>query len=210
MRSKEAIRFIINKLREELPGYLEYHSVEHTLEVIENAEAIATHEGVTGRDLALVRTAAAFHDSGMLKNYTDHEAHSCRVARLYLPRFDFTKEDIKQIESLIMSTKVSHSPKSLLQKILCDADLSYLGCPNYHFTAGKLQNELQHAGYDLSGERWLKFQISFLRNHKYYTNFALTHLQEQKEEVLAHLEKKLHVSKLGKVSSLSPRVKNLK
>lgn len=191
MKSEEAINFIISKMREELPDYLVYHSLDHTLEVIENARTIATYHNIKGEDLDLLLTAAAFHDSGLLHTYEDHESVSCNLAREHLPQFEFTDKEIQRTCLMISATRLPQSPENELSQILCDADLSYLGGPNYDYISNKLLLELENVGYDLSGDRWLKLQINFLKNHHYWTEYSLKFLREGKEKVLAKLEHQL-------------------
>lgn len=191
MKPQKAIDFITAKMKADLPPYLVYHSLDHTLEVIENAEAIADHEGITGKDRELVRTAAAYHDSGLLEIYENHEEVSARLARETLPNFDFAEDDIKTINGMIAATKLPQSPHNILEEIICDADLSYLGGPHYDRISHKLLKELEQVGYDLSGDRWLKLQINFLKNHRYWTRFSKEYLKEGKEEVLERLEQQL-------------------
>ena len=68
MQFNEARKFILKKLKKELPRHLSYHSVEHITDVYKSAKAIAKHEKVKGEDLKLLLTAALFHDSGFLQD----------------------------------------------------------------------------------------------------------------------------------------------
>jgi uncharacterized protein len=86
-----------------------------------------------------------------------------------------------------MATKIPQSPDNLLEKILCDADLDYLGGNNYGEISESLRDELGLNGIQLSAEEWLNIQIAFLEKHHYWTDFALSVLKPQKQVVLDRL-----------------------
>ena len=66
-------QLILNKLKNELPVNLYYHSIDHTLDVCHCAESIGTEEGVGDADMKLLLVAAIYHDAGYLEQYHDHE-----------------------------------------------------------------------------------------------------------------------------------------
>ncbi len=74
-------KFILNKLEKELDPRLTYHSISHTLDVLESAIRLAELEKLSENDVLLLKTACLFHDSGMLVTYRGHEEASIE----YLP-----------------------------------------------------------------------------------------------------------------------------
>ena len=109
---------ILSRLQKELDPRLGYHNISHTLDVIKQAEIIAKQEGVNDKhDLLLLRTAAAFHDSGFLFVYKGHEEKGCEIASGDLKN-TFSEADIKKICGMIMATKIPQSPNTLLEKII--------------------------------------------------------------------------------------------
>lgn len=170
MDYRAAKHFILTKLSNELSEELAYHGVHHTVDVLKMATEIAEKEGIGGKNLLLVKTAAVFHDSGFVKNKHDgHEAEGCLIARENLPRFDYSPSDIETICGMIMATKIPQSPKNLLEEILCDADLDYLGRDDFYSIGLTLCQELQ-AYHLLQGEQaWNRLQVSFLSAHRFYT-----------------------------------------
>lgn len=170
MDYRAAKAFILNKLRAELSDQLTYHGLHHTLDVLKMASELCDSEGVDGREKVLVKTAALFHDSGFVKNqHAGHEAEGCLLVREHLPQFGYTETDIEQICEMIMATKIPQSPKTLLDRILCDADLDYLGREDFFVIGGTLFEELQQ--YHLIGDEqaWNKLQVSFLGAHRFHT-----------------------------------------
>ena len=172
MEFQQAYSFLIPELERKLPASLTYHSTNHTKDVIQSVQHLAAFECVSEEELQLLLTAALFHDAGYLENSNNHEEASCKIARLYLPRFNYSEEQVDKIEQLIMATKWPHKPLNKLEEILCDADLYYLGTNQYFQTADNLYRELQETGVIMGRKEWQKKQIDFLETHTYYTNTA--------------------------------------
>ena len=94
---------------------------------------------------------------------------------------------------MIFVTEIPHQPKNKLEEIICDADLDYLGRDDFHEIADKLRKELREHGKIKSDRQWDEIQVSFLKQHKYFTKTAIKTRKKGKEknlkEVLARLEK---------------------
>ncbi|MEY3194320.1 MAG: hypothetical protein RIQ78_417 [Bacteroidota bacterium] len=171
MDYRAAKQYILAKLRKELSVQLRYHGVRHTLDVLKMASEIARQEGVKGHALGLVKTAALYHDAGFVKNkHAGHELEGCLMAQAVLPSFGYAPSDVETICGMIMATKIPQSPANLLEKILCDADLDYLGRDDFFTIGNTLFEELQ-AYHLLQGEQaWNRLQVSFLSTHRFHTN----------------------------------------
>jgi uncharacterized membrane-anchored protein YitT (DUF2179 family) len=188
MQFEKARSFLIEKLESGLPSYLHYHNADHTKEVVAAADKIAKAENISERDLAIVKTAALFHDSGFLETYSDHEEISCDMARKWLPQFGYTTDEIEEICLLILSTKIPQVPKNKLAEILCDADLYYMGTDKYFLGANKLFKELHEAGFVKDREEWRKEEIKFVESHHYFTKIAQNNLNARLVKTLEQLK----------------------
>jgi uncharacterized membrane-anchored protein YitT (DUF2179 family)/HD superfamily phosphodiesterase len=188
MQFEKAYSFLIEKLDKELPDYLHYHNSNHTKDVIAAAEHLAKSENVYGDELIILKTAALFHDSGFLETYSDHEEISCKMSRAWLPQFDYSKDEIEKICELILVTKMPQNPKNKLEKIVCDADLFYLGTDRFFITADKLYKELHEAGFVKNKDDWRESEIKFLRAQHYFTESAKKELDVRLAESLLQLE----------------------
>lgn len=187
MNERLAIAHVIEELSTELSASLHYHSLEHTKEVMRSAEEIGLSEHIDEREMNLLLTAAAYHDSGFMFTYSEHEERGCQYAREILPDFNYTNEDIDIICELIMCTKVPQRAETLLGQILCDADLDYLGEDDYETISNSLRKEMWENGIALDDHRWLDVQIDFLKAHNYFTEFSLTKRKAGKDKVLQQL-----------------------
>jgi len=161
--------FIFKKLEKELPDKLAYHGIHHTKAMYISAVEIAEQENKEGNDLNLIRVAALFHDCGFTKTYKDHEEAGCDIAKEALPDFGYSEEEIKAVCGMIMATKVPQTAKTDLEKIICDADLDYLGTDKFEPIGRTLFEELNERGAGLEEHAWNELQIKFLESHKYYT-----------------------------------------
>ena len=187
MQSAAAISFILDKLAHELSNSLTYHNLSHTERVIQHASVIAEEEGIVGHQRDLLLVAAAFHDAGFLEIYKGHEEVSCKIAKTYLPGYEFSAEDIVIICEMIMATKIPQTPKSFLGQILCDSDLYYLGTSDYVAIAEKLFEEFLQQDILNDKVQWQKQQNAFLKDHKYFTQSARKKLGSVQEKNLAVL-----------------------
>jgi uncharacterized protein len=175
---------ILSRLENELDPLLGYHNITHTLDVLEQAEVLAEQEKVIDKnDLVLLKTAAVFHDSGFLFVYKNHEEKSCEIASEYL-RNVFSEEDIKKVCGMIMATKIPQTPNTLLEQIICDADLDYLGRSDFEPISRNLYKEFIVFKIIPEDIIWDHIQIKFFESHHYFTATSISKRNEQK---LKHL-----------------------
>jgi exopolyphosphatase/pppGpp-phosphohydrolase len=169
---------------------LSYHNYKHVKDVYQSAQWLAEQEQVNPADLKILLTAVLFHDAGFMKSRENHEVFSCNMASEMLPDFGYEKEEIQHVCQLIMATRIPHEPKNQLEEIICDADLDYLGRPDFWETGNLLLMELNGQGANLNLKQWNQLQIRFLESHKYFTRTSRQHRQSQKEKYLQELKTK--------------------
>lgn len=175
---------VMRLLREKLPENLYYHTPEHTLDVITSVERIAIGEGCSADQVLLLKVAALFHDAGYTRDKREHEKHGCIIATEVLGNLGVSKEDIDAVCKLIMATKVPQQPHSILEEIICDADLDYLGRNDYFSIAENLHREFIACGKIKDEREWMQLQLEFLEGHKYFTNTCVKTRQPVAEENL--------------------------
>ena len=169
MDSSGARAYILEQLRTRLPIERSYHSLEHTLDVYASAISIAEQEGVDGEGLVILKIAALYHDAGFLTQDTDHEEAGCRIVKEVLPGFGFNERQIELICDMIMSTRIPQSPRNKLARILCDADLDYLGRPDFQRIGATLFKEMRTYGVLSTEREWNQLQVRFIERHTYFT-----------------------------------------
>jgi HD superfamily phosphodiesterase len=190
-----AKKYTLERLRNELNDKLHYHSVEHTLDVLDSVTRLAEMENVNGHDQVLLKTAALFHDLGFVETYDGHEDASIRIATKVLPEYGYSPEDIKVIDGLIRSTEIPQSPQNHLEEIMADADLDYLGRDDLYLIGQRLQYEWQLHGIVSSLREWHEKQLKFLKVHNYFTESAKKLRDKRKQENIKELETLMCVKK---------------
>ncbi|MDX2135806.1 MAG: HD domain-containing protein [Saprospiraceae bacterium] len=191
MNYRAAKQYIVNRLSKELSGQLHYHGLHHTLDVLRMATVLCESEGIFGKDVLLIKTAALFHDAGFVTNvHAGHEAEGCRIVQSVLPDFGYTQADIDQIKGMIMATKIPQTPNNLLEEIICDADLDYLGRADYYTISNSLFEELKAYNILHDERAWSQLQITFLDNHHFHTRTNVAHREPVKKMFLKKLREK--------------------
>ena len=190
-----AKKYTLNRLINELSGKLHYHSVDHTLDVLDAVTRLADMENVNGHDQLLLKTGALFHDLGFIETYNGHEEASIRMAHKILPDYDYSLDDINVIEGLIRSTEIPQNPKTHLEQIMADADLDYVGRDDLFVIGQRLQYEWQLQGIVSSLREWHEKQLQFLKAHKFFTKSAKKLREKRKQENIKELETLMCVKK---------------
>ncbi|GAB3959402.1 hypothetical protein GCM10028805_55450 [Spirosoma harenae] len=189
MQTQLACQFILNALTAHLPHQLTYHNIDHTYDVVKQANRIARAEGIIDDELlALIHTAACYHDAGFLYVYANHEEESCQIATRHLPTFDYSPSQIAQVCQLIRATRLPQAPTTLAEAILCDADLDYLGRDDYASISQLLLTEWLTFGYLPDPSQWLSIQRSFLTKHSYFTRTNQQLREPRKQQTLTNLQ----------------------
>ena len=188
MNLKEAKKYILTRLENELPSKLYYHGIHHTIDVFEATTKLAETENITDHEKIIVQTAALFHDSGFIYQYHENEILATKIVSEALPHFNYNHDVIKFINQLILSTHPTKKPVTLLGEILCDADHDYLGREDVRTIADSLYKELQENTTPFSKKEWNELQIKFLDNHQYYTDSAISLRRENKWAYLRYLK----------------------
>jgi len=163
---------ILDKLERELPDYLFYHNVKHTVDVVTEVELIGWGEGCTDEEILILKTAGLFHDAGHTIAYDNHEYYGTELAREMLPKYNYSPEQIDRICSIIMATKLPPRPTNLLENIICDSDLDYLGRSDFIPVSNTLYEELKAQNKMGSLNDWNKIQVKFISGHQYFTETA--------------------------------------
>jgi len=188
MEFEKLYTFLMTRLEKELPSWLVYHNADHTKKVIASAENLATTENRDKEEILLLKTAALLHDAGFLESPVKHEELSCKLAKKYLPAYGYSDEQTDSICKMIMATRLPQTPVTELGKYLCDADLYYLGTPQYSENAEKLFAEFKKQGIVKTKTEWLVKQADFLSTHTYFTKTAAAELEPGKKAVLQQIK----------------------
>jgi HD superfamily phosphodiesterase len=180
-------RFVVAKLNEGLPEFVSYHGTGHTLAVLAACNAYIKRMKISKEDAHLLRTAALMHDIGIVWDYHHHEDRGIEFIKEILPSWGYTKKDVKIICNMIEATKIPQRPKNLLEQIMCDADLDYLGTKKFYEIGHTLYIEMKNLKIVKNMEEWDRVQVKFLQSHRYHTEFGKSKREPVKQKHLKEL-----------------------
>lgn len=178
----------IDALNTKLSKKLYYHSVHHTMDALKTCELYLKHMNIDPYDAKLLRIGILLHDIGFTVTNIEHEEKGAEIATEIMSELNFSKEDIQIVNGLIRSTKVPQKPKTILEQIICDVDLDYLGRDDFYPISNLLYRELKAYALVSNINDWNNIQVSFLEKHKYHTEFAVNKRQPEKEKRIAELK----------------------
>lgn len=158
-----------------------FHDCNHTTETVEAGREIATGMQVSADELETVLLACWFHDLGLFYYRENHEVKSTEIAEDFLKKHAVNKEKIREVKKCILATRIPQKPATLLEKIVCDADISHLGKDNYFEKNVLLRQEFElNRGKSYSEVEWWALNKDFFQEHRYLTTYALKQYNVQK------------------------------
>ncbi len=154
-----------------------YHGWMHTKSFFDAICYLGRLENVDDDDFEDLKIAALYHDTGYTTERSDnHEYLSAAIAIKELPLFGVDYHRIYHVCMLIISTIPEIRPVGLLEEIMHDADLEYLGRDYYPYVSELLRREK-----NIPCRIWKEEQISFLNEHRFFTTSAQNLFDNQKE-----------------------------
>ncbi|MGZ5286807.1 MAG: Pycsar system effector family protein [Flavisolibacter sp.] len=178
------------------PGFV-FHNLDHTEDVAEACSQIADHMKLEDHDRFVLILAAWFHDTGYKAgSASGHEEESVKIATAFMHEHHVDDETIHRVASCIKATRMPQSPVSLVEKILCDADLFHLATNDFKARNQLLKQEQEIVlEQKISKKDWRKNNMEFLGNHRYFTDYGREILEPRKQENLHGLQKKGDIKK---------------
>lgn len=156
-----------------LPDTCSYHNPAHTAEVAAACLEIGHALGLQAAELEVLQLAAWFHDTGYVDVYDGHEQVSAGFAREYLLAHAYPEPDAARVAGLILATWYPHRPDSLMEEVIRDADLVYVGREHYIRQSDALRLEWKMMlGRVYTDDEWLDSNIEFLQEHSFRTPYA--------------------------------------
>ena len=184
-------------LQHQLSPKLTYHNYDHTKMVVDAATIIGTAENLNEDDLETVLLASWFHDTGHRDAYEGHEEKSRLIAREFLQAEKVPVDKIEKVDACIQVTVPGKTPKTQLEKLLCDADMYHISQKDYEDYANLLRMEWANVKNEKYTDiEWHKQNLEFISRHKFHTKYGQEVLAEGKDKVRDKWQKKM--SKLQK------------
>lgn len=182
-------RYVRNLYADRDASNLLYHNLSHTEHVVKHAEEIAAHYKLTGDELLAVQLSAWFHDVGYVSGPENHEVKSASLAAEFLRSHHVPQSIIDSVQGCILATRMPQKPETLLQKIVCDADLYHLGSEAFADRSKLMRQEAQLlSGKKIKKEKWRSKTLELLVQHQFHTDYCRARLEEQKQRNLLSLQ----------------------
>ena len=189
---EQAKAYCEDLLRNSRCSRLPFHNLEHTEEVFTTVEKIGRYENSPIEVLEPVLLGALFHDIGNAEVFTDHEDVSVRLAIEFLLDHKYPNSRISTVVDCINATRMPQKPITLLQRIICDADLNHLGTSEFRFKNKALRREWSlFLNIDYSDKEWMEMNLKFLGEHHYFTTYGKAFLNPVKIENMMALNTQL-------------------
>ena len=190
---EQAESFVVKLLKDKLSILFTYHNIEHSKDVVNAVKVLCDQEDLSQLDREIVLIAAWFHDTGYTNNCENHELSSVIIATDFLKSKDKSIEYIDSVSILIKATTFDYIPKTILEKIIRDADYSHFANPDYLSVCEQLRKEWENTQNKIYNDcDWAKENYRILLNcHKYYTDFAIANWNPIKEKNIELVRNKI-------------------
>jgi HD superfamily phosphodiesterase len=172
---------------EKFPSGICYHNIDHIYDVVNACRIIGEDCNVTDREMEQLEAAALLHDIGYYAGYENHEEVSAHLAQEFLLKNGWNREEVEIINNCILSTKVPQNPKTLMEEIICDADLFHLATEKFFEKSDLLWKEFSLYDKNLTKEQWKINSRVFVESQKYFTPYGKNHLEPKLKENIKKL-----------------------
>lgn len=197
MKSKSQILglvkdYAIKVLTKNLPDDMTYHSINHTLDVVNSAEEIAEEQHLSEEEKEVILIAAWFHDIGYTEGVESHEKNGARMAQEFLMKHNYPEKRIEEVAGCIMATQMPQKPKNIMEQVICDADMMHLADHNYFAKADLLHEEIEKTKVcKIPESEWLEMNQEFLDKHCFFTEYAKNNYESAVKENLKKVRDRL-------------------
>ncbi len=179
---------ILEKIDVEAGDKLKFHNRKHTVNVYTQVELLARAEKVKEEDILLLRTAGLMHDIGYLSEPENPLQASCDITKSLLQSYKYSEEQIDKICKLIKATSNDYGARNLLEKIIYDANMNYMGRIDFPEISLNIFLELKAFNKVGSFIEWKKGYAEILKTHEFYTETAKLLRDVDKKEQLKKLD----------------------
>ncbi|MGW8315905.1 MAG: adenylate/guanylate cyclase domain-containing protein [Bacteroidales bacterium] len=172
-----------------LPESFHFHHSDHARKVYSQSLMLSRAQELEQEERLLVRTASIMLFTGLTRSYNNFENNSVEIAREILPHYHYSETQIDLICNLILSTKMPFHPDNLLEKIVIDARMEYLGRNDYTRNIESLYQELRESGVKINGQQFKHQQFELLHEFEFYTVAARRLREVTGPQQMTRLEK---------------------
>jgi HD superfamily phosphodiesterase len=186
---EDTATFILALFDEKLPRIYSFHNPQHTMDVVREAHSIGKACGISDDDMEILLIAAWFHDAGYTEQYEGHEFVSIELAEQFLRKHTISETRIHAVCSCIRATEMPQKPQTLVEKILCDADVSNIASDSFFEMSARLREEHRVAkGKLYTDAEWYAIKHTLCTTHQFHTDYARQYFTPKQVENAHKLE----------------------
>lgn len=193
---RESRAYVRKLLDGELEPWVAYHDFTHTDETFRACREIGKASRLTREELEIALLAALFHDTGYTQAVKGHEKKSAAIAARFLRSKGYPARSIRAVRSAILATTMPQRPTNLVERVVCDADMLYVGRDEFFHKNDLLRREIEGREEILvEPASWLKHSIAFLEAQSYHTEHCRRKLSKGLRRNLDILKRKVKRSR---------------
>lgn len=189
---KKASEYVFEQFKTKLPHTHVYHQYNHTAEIVDAVRKIGEGSKLSDTEMEIVSLAALFHDIGYTETNNGHEEKGVEIATRFLEEHGYPKERMEKVAGCILATKMPQSPNNMMEEVLADADLNHLGKKSFFEKSDLIRVEREKIkGILYTDYEWVKLNADFITQHQFHTKHARAKYNEQRQENILVLQRKL-------------------
>lgn len=182
-----------------------YHNYDHTIRVVKLAGMLSDQMNLDEKDKLVLKIAGLFHDTGYIISPQDHEKKSAEICAEFLEGFEVHNDFIEKTEAVILASRIGEKPKTLLDKIMKDADCGHLIHKDFLSYSDLLRREQEiEKQISIDNGSWVDDTLDFFSKHRFYTEYAKDNWQELKEKTIFKLLKEKDKHEKGSIKNEKP------
>ncbi len=188
LRMADVEELVFSKLEAELHKDLLFHSLEYARHLYEYSGLLTKAANLDLEDELIIKTSVLLLNVGYTGGYENQENRSAEYARLVLQEFNYSEKQITQISNLILSTKWPPEPKNLLEMVLYDVKMEFVGRADYLRLYKLLFLEQNQYLKSVDVLEFKRTQLEIVRNYIFYTDSARRLREIPVEEQLSRIQ----------------------
>lgn len=163
---------VLDLLRQKFPEDRHYYrGASHTLKAMDVVEEYIDYMRVGTFEAQILRLGVLMRDLGEL-NPVEHGEDGIELVRKTLSDAGYSFVQTKVVSDLVKAARHPHRPTNLLERIICDVDMEFLGREDHEEANEMFFQELLRNSMVNSREEWEQWQEEMLENYKYHTPYG--------------------------------------
>jgi adenylate cyclase len=172
LRLSDLEEVVFSKLEAELHKNLYFHNFEYAKRLYEHSSLLAKASELDLEETLLIRTSALLLNVGYTEGYVNQENRSAEYARNILPEYSYSEKQITVITNLILSTKWPPEPGNLLEMVLYDTKMDYVGRADYLRLYKLIFLEQNQYMKSVDVNEFKRKQLDIIRQYEFFTESA--------------------------------------